>query len=181
MRTDFCSDVAATLIGRERKGGCWGHVDEAMNEPSSRSDERLVMCLLFISKLVLAKKLFRCTSSLFSTRGNIDSMSMLCLKNLINDNNSTISFVTFLLSDISYDTIFLQVRIIEFSTNSRAILRRVHYSFRVYWFRLSPWGWNKIRGPCKHHEIKGRLCTMVHVWIVALGKPSLWKWHWNDF
>lgn len=29
MRTDFCSDVAATLIGRERKDGCRGRVDEA--------------------------------------------------------------------------------------------------------------------------------------------------------
>lgn len=29
MRTDFCSDLAATLIGRERKEGCWGRVDEA--------------------------------------------------------------------------------------------------------------------------------------------------------
>lgn len=29
MRTDFCSDVATTLIGRERKEGCWGRVDEA--------------------------------------------------------------------------------------------------------------------------------------------------------
>lgn len=28
MRTDFCSDVA-TLIGRERREGCWGRVDEA--------------------------------------------------------------------------------------------------------------------------------------------------------
>lgn len=29
MRTDFCSDVAATLIGRERKEGCWGRINEA--------------------------------------------------------------------------------------------------------------------------------------------------------
>lgn len=29
MRTDFCSDVVATLIGRERKDGCRGRVDEA--------------------------------------------------------------------------------------------------------------------------------------------------------
>lgn len=29
MRTDFCSDVATTLIGQERKEGCWGRVDEA--------------------------------------------------------------------------------------------------------------------------------------------------------
>lgn len=35
MWTDFCSDVAATLIGRERKEGCWGRVDEA--------DERVIV------------------------------------------------------------------------------------------------------------------------------------------
>lgn len=35
MRTDFRSDIAATLIGRERKEGCWGWLDEA--------DERAVV------------------------------------------------------------------------------------------------------------------------------------------
>jgi len=35
MWTDFCSDVAATLIGRERKEGCWERVDEA--------DERVIV------------------------------------------------------------------------------------------------------------------------------------------